>query len=188
MSRFWLGSTTDALMRHSTVPILLIRPEAEATPSSTEAFAHRKIVVPLDGSGKSEAILTHALALGGEADAEYELVRVLPYPKDFTSAYLPHTVQINAHLLQEGQAAAQEYVETQVAPLEERGIRATAHTIVDSSPAAGILHFAEQMEADLIAMSTHGRGGVSRILLGSVTDKVVRGAEIPMLVYHPHDV
>lgn len=188
MSRFWLGSTTDALVRHSTVPILLMRPEEEATPSSGEPFAPGKIVVPLDGSDESEAILAHALALGGNTDVEYELVRVFPYPEDFASAYLPHTAQINAHLLQEGKAAAQEYVETQVAALKERGIRATAHTIVDSSPAAGILHFAAEMGADLIAMSTHGRGGVSRILLGSVTDKVVRGAEVPMLVYHPHDV
>ena len=159
MSRFWLGSTTDALVRHSTVPILLLRPEEEATPSSTEPFAPRKIVLPLDGSDESEAMLTHALALGGDADVEYELVRVFPYPEDFASAYLPHTVQINAHLLQEGRAAAQEYVETQAAALEERGMRATAHTLVASSPAAGILPLAKPMAADLVAPPPPGRGG-----------------------------
>jgi nucleotide-binding universal stress UspA family protein len=116
------------------------------------------------------------------------LLRVFPYPEEFASSYLPHTIQVNAELLKEGEAAAKEYIDAQTAALRERGINATGHVCVDASPASGILHFADRTESDLIAMSTHGRGGVSRLLLGSVTDKVLRGAQIPMLVYHPHDV
>jgi nucleotide-binding universal stress UspA family protein len=188
MSRFWLGSTADALIRHSTFPILLLRPTADVDPGLAQDFNPRKVLIPLDGSKEGEAILGPALSLADDPEAHVSLLRVFPYPEEFASSYLPHTIQVNAQLLKEGEAAAKEYVDTQAARLSERGIEATGHVTVDASPAAGILHFAGRTGADLIAMSTHGRGGVSRVLLGSVTDKVIRGAEIPMLVYHPHEV
>jgi nucleotide-binding universal stress UspA family protein len=187
MSRFWLGSTADGLIRRSTIPILLLRPCEEA-PETKAEFNPRRVLVPLDGSDESESILTHAVALAGNGETEFDILRVYPYPRDYASSYLPHTVQVNADVLEEGRAAAAEYVEEQAAMLTERGIPATAHIITDREPAAGILHFAEQSGTDLIAMCTHGRGGVSRLVLGSVTDKVIRGAQIPTLVSHPHDV
>ena len=187
MSRFWLGSTADGLIRRSTIPILLLRPSEEA-PETEPDFNPRRVLVPLDGSDESEAILTHAVALAGNGETEFDILRVYQYPKDYASSYLPHTVQLNADVLERGRTAAAEYVEEEAARLIERGIPATGHIVTDREPAAVILHFAEQSGADLIAMSTHGRGGVSRLVLGSVTDKVIRGAQIPTLVYHPHDV
>jgi nucleotide-binding universal stress UspA family protein len=56
---------------------------------------------------------------------------------------------------------------------------------VQQRPAEAILGDAEAQQVDLIALATHGRGGVSRLFLGSVADKVVRGATVPVLVYHP---
>ncbi|MCH8812111.1 MAG: universal stress protein [Gemmatimonadetes bacterium] len=186
MSRFWLGSTADGLIRRSTIPILLLRPCEEA-PGTQPDFDPRRVLVPLDGSDESEAILTHALALAGNGETEFDLLRVYPYPKEIASSYLPHTVQVNADLFESGRTAAAQYVEEKAATLIERGIPATGHVVTDREPAEGILHFAEQRGADLIAMCTHGRGGVSRFVLGSVTDKVIRGAQIPTLVFHPHD-
>ncbi len=188
MSRFWLGSTADALVRHSTFPLLLLRPTEDVTLNLTGDFSPKKVLIPLDGSAEGEAIIAHALALADDPEAEFSLLRVFPYPEEFASSYLPHTIQVNAELLKEGEATAKQYIDGQATALCDRGLKATGHVCVDASPAAGILHFAERTEADLIAMSTHGRGGVSRMLLGSVTDKVLRGAQIPMLVYHPHDV
>jgi len=188
MSRFWLGSTADALIRHSTFPILLIRPTSDVAITTTQVFSPKKVLVPLDGSNEGEAILRHALALADDPEAHFSLLRVFPYPEEFASSYLPHTIQVNAEILKEGEAAAKEYIDKQAAALVAGGVKATGHVSVDASPAAGILHFAERTGADLIAMSTHGRSGVSRMLLGSVTDKVIRGAEIPMLVYHPEEV
>ncbi len=187
MSRFWLGSTADGLIRRSTIPILLLRPCEEA-PGTKPDFNPRRVLVPLDGSDESEAILTHAVALAGDGETEFDILRVYPYPKDYASSYLPHTVQVNADVLERGRTAAADNVEAEAATLTERGIPATGHIVTDREPAAAILHFAEQAGADLIAMSTHGRGGVSRLVLGSVTDKVIRGAQIPTLVYHPHEV
>ncbi len=157
MSRFWLGSTADGLIRRSTIPILLLRPREDA-PGTKPDFNPRRVLVPLDGSDESEAILTHAVALAGNGQTEFDILRVSPYPKDFASSYLPHTVRVNADLLERGRAAAAEYVEEEAATLIERGIAATGHIVTDRGPAAGILHFAEQSGADLIAMCTHGRG------------------------------
>ena len=132
-------------------------------------------------------ILSHAIALVGGEGSEFHLLRVFPYPRDFSSSYLPHTVQMNADVAEEGRKTAEEYVRAQAVKLVKQGLSAKDHVIVEANPATGILHFAEQCGADLIAMSTHGRGGVSRFVLGSVTDKVVRGAPVPTLVFHPHN-
>ncbi len=186
MSRFWLGSTADGLIRRSTIPILLLRPCEEGPPPKPD-FNPGRVLVPLDGSDESEAILAHAVALAGNVETQFDIVRVYPYPKDFASSYLPHTARVNSNMLERGRTAAAEYVKEEATTLSERGICATGHIVPDREPAAGILHFAERSGADLIAMSTHGRGGVSRLVLGSVTDKVIRGAQIPILVYHPND-
>ena len=186
MSRFWLGSTADGLVRHSTVPILLLRPDEDA-PDQVADFEPKRVLVPLDGSQESEAILSHAVDLAADEDTEFDLLRVYPYPRDLASSYLPHTVQLNTNVFEEGRKAAEEYVTEEARKLVDRGLSAKGHLVTEGSPASGILHFAERSDADLIAMSTHGRGGVSRLVLGSVTDKVVRGARIPTLVYHPHD-
>jgi nucleotide-binding universal stress UspA family protein len=186
MSRFWLGSTADGLIRRSTIPILLLRPCEEALGTQPD-FNPRRVLVPLDGSDESEAILTHALDVAGNGETEFDLLRIYPYPKEVASTYLPQTVQVNVDVLESGRTAAAEYVTEKAATLIERGIPATGHIVTDREPAGGILHFAEQSGADLIAMCTHGRSGMSRFVLGSVTDKVVRGAQIPTLVCHPHD-
>ncbi|MCH8812635.1 MAG: universal stress protein [Gemmatimonadetes bacterium] len=187
MSRFWLGSTADGLIRRSTIPILLMRPREEA-PGTQPDFNPRRVLVPLDGSEESEAILNYALTLVGNGETEFDLLRIYPYPKEVASSYLPQTVQVNVDALERGRTAAAEYVEEEAGKLIERGIPATGHVVTDMEPAAGILHFAEQSGADLIAMCTHGRRGVSRFVLGSVTDKVIRGVEVPTLVCHPHHV
>ena len=185
MSRFWLGSTADGLVRHSTVPILLLRPSEEK--NGPPDFEPKSVVVPLDGSRESEAILSHAVELVGDEGATFHLVRVHPYPRDLASSYLPHTAQLNIKVFEEGRKAAEDYVLRQARVLAASGLIAEGHLITEGSPARGILEFTEQVGADLIAMSTHGRGGVSRLVLGSVTDKVLRGARIPTLVYHPSD-
>jgi nucleotide-binding universal stress UspA family protein len=188
MSRFWLGGTADGLIRQSTIPILLLRPWEGASGAQPSFGLPRKVVVPLDGSDEGEAILPHAIALAGEGETDFEILRTYPSPGTPSTSYLPHMVQANADAMEEFRCAATTYVAEKAKELVERGVSATGHVVAGTGPAAAILHFAEESGADLIAMSTHGRGGVSRLVLGSVTDKVIRGAQIPILVYHPHDV
>ena len=70
---------------------------------------------------------------------------------------------------------------------DETGIEPETHVVVESAIASAIVDFARANKIDLIAMSTHGRG-LSRLLLGSVADKVLRGSGVPMLLFRPFDV
>jgi nucleotide-binding universal stress UspA family protein len=64
-------------------------------------------------------------------------------------------------------------------------VEVTGQVVLDNSPSNGVLHFAAEHDIDLIAMATHGRGRVARMVLGSVTDKVLRGAHHSVLVCRP---
>ncbi|MDX1747152.1 MAG: universal stress protein, partial [Halobacteriales archaeon] len=145
----------------------------------------RHMLVPMDGSKLSEQVLECAMDLGHVDGVRYTLVRVFPYPAEFASAYLPHTVQLNAQVIEEGKKEAKSYIEARAAELRAEGHEVEGKLIVDANPAAGILHAAEEVGADIIAMATHGRGGLGRLMLGSVTDKVLRGSHVPVLTFRP---
>jgi nucleotide-binding universal stress UspA family protein len=141
----------------------------------------------MDGTELSEKVLECAMDFGSADGVKYTLVRVFPYAAEFTSAYLPHTVQLNAAVFEEGMADAKASVEEKAEELRKSGHDVRALLLVDASPAAGILRAAEEVGADLVAMSTHGRGGLNRLMLGSVTDKVLRGSHVPVLVFRPSE-
>ena len=82
-------------------------------------------------------------------------------------------------------ADANRYLEGVAQKVRERGLQARTEVVVEDQPASAILHEAERERAGLIAIATHARTGLSRMLLGSVADKVIRGAHVPVLVYHP---
>jgi nucleotide-binding universal stress UspA family protein len=185
-SRLWLGSSSDQFIRRSRVPVLLVKPEESSTlsaPGSEEPFEH--MLVPMDGSKHSESVLECALDLGKTDGVRYTFVRVFPYPAEFASAYLPHTVQLNAEIFEESKREADAYVQGKAREFQAEGLDVSAKLVVDASPAAGILHTADEVGADLIAMATHGRGGVNRLMLGSVADKILRAAHVPVLMLRP---
>jgi nucleotide-binding universal stress UspA family protein len=113
--------------------------------------------------------------LADDGEAKFYILRIYPHPGTYRSSYLPHTIQVNVEVHEKGRIAATEYVDEKAEELAGWGISATGHVVAGTGLATGILQFAEQTGADLIAMSTHGRGGVSRLVLGSVTDKVHSG-------------
>jgi nucleotide-binding universal stress UspA family protein len=184
LARFWLGSVADALIRVSPVPVLLLRP-GEHLPSVEHPRAFRQILIALDGSALSEEILEHALGLGALVQAEYTLLCVV---EPFTlPGYNPiaQTHGLAAQATEEARAAAQTYLDSVAQRLQAAG--ATVHTrvLIAEQVAAAILEDASQHSIDVIAMSTHGRSGLVRLLIGSVADKVLRGAERAVLVYRP---
>ncbi len=181
LSRFWLGSVADHLMRHVHVPVLLIRPSGEAQPASQVA----RILVTLDGSEFSERAIDHAVALGQPFGAEYVLLMVLepPYPVVDPNGLM--VVPLDPEAERKLRASAQRYLEGHAARLRQRGFK-VATQVADGLPVARtILAEADRIGADLIAIASHGVGGLQRVLVGSVTDKVVRGATHPVLVVRP---
>lgn len=179
MSRIWLGSVADRLIRQSAVPILVVQPGAEPLDLTREPSLKR-ILIPLDGSPLAEQAIDHALWVGRPVDTQYILLRVVePIVRGFFVDGIEPSVDADA------QAAAYRHASGELAAavgrLRDAG-RSVADDIWTGQPAAQILEAADTYHADLIVMTTHGRGGVARLLVGSVADKVLRGASVPILI------
>ncbi|MGD9047723.1 MAG: universal stress protein [Anaerolineae bacterium] len=138
---------------------------------------YKRILLPLDGSATSEQALPHAIAQAKQFGAMLILLRVLEP--------LPHVRGMSAadisSIRQQTSEWAQEYVDQLVTNTREKGISAQA-AIVEGQPNVTILQFAERNQVDLIVICSRGRSGFSRWLMGSVADRVVRGATVPVLL------
>ena len=187
-SRAWLGSTADTYLRHTEGPLLLVRPEDEEEEVDLAGrFQVQRILVATDGSTASEAILDPVVELGRVFGAALHLVRIVEFPHGIPSVYLPDAVLSAREQLDGAREAAEQETRDLVDRLQDRGVAATSSVEVAGHAAPGILSAAKDGSFDLIAIATHGRGGVRRMVLGSVADKVIRGAEVPVLVVRPKD-
>ncbi len=185
VSRVWLGSVADRFVRQADRPVLLVKPDEDDHPGLGVAAAFDSLLVPLDGSELSESALAHATEFGELFGSAYHLTRVVAYPVDLASPYLPHTAQMNQAVLEEAKERAAEYLEAHAERMRKRGVRVTTSISVDAQAGHGILLEADAVECDGIAMATHGRKGLTRALLGSTADKVLRGTDLPLLLYRP---
>lgn len=183
-SRFWLGSVADGLIRSSEAPVLLIRPDAGRAETAPEPSVE-SILVTLDGSRLSEKILGPAGELARLFGARMRLLRIVPPVMAPGFSYPDLPAGIDADAVQELQESAQAGLQRIVGRLEEEGHDVEAEVLLDPRPAPAILDVCEEAAPSLVAMATHGRGGLRRAVLGSITDKVVRGADRPVLVYRP---
>lgn len=144
-----------------------------------------KILVPLDGSNMAEAALPLARDLAERNGAELILLHVnTPLPLRF---YGPEMMAPLAEMGQEAQVAANTYIHHTAANLMNRGIKVRTVLQDETTAAGAILDYADHNAVDLIAMSTHGRSGIGRWLLGSVADKVIHGAKMPVLLVRPDE-
>ena len=135
----------------------------------------KKMLIPLDGSELSERVLPHIELLAKQSSAEVILLRVVPFtwPNEFL-----HVREMGDKLDKE----ASDYLFALHAQLEEKGVKGECCVNEGSVPEV-ICDFAREREVDVIAMSTHGRGGIKRWALGSVADKVIQGSPVPVLLY-----
>ena len=185
LTRAWLGSTADAFLRHAHQPVLLVRPDEDEGVTPGDDLTFGRILVPLDGSPLSETELDLAKGLAKLFDAELLLVRIVAYPVEIASPYLPHTVQMNQQIVDEAKSVAHRYLHDAAASLQAEGFRVRTFVKVDAQPGHAIARVVEEEDADMVVMATHGRGGLQRALLGSTTDKVIRSVHVPVLVRRP---
>ncbi len=187
--RFWLGSVADEMIRHAATPVLVVKPRT-GLPDLGEETPLRQILIPLDGSALGEQAIEPATALGGLAEAHYTLLRTikpaLPLAIDYLQAPMTpeyqELFQKVQNLHQQEVKHAEEYVQGVSQRLAQRALRAETRVVSAEQPAAAILEEASYAGANLIALATHGRGGLGRLWLGSVADKVVRASALPVLV------
>lgn len=145
-----------------------------------------RILVPLDGSKLSEGVLPFVEALAGQLRAVLYLVEVVAaeseaWPK---AEEPPHPVSGQSEWEARGIQAAVGYLSGMATALQARNIDARWE-VVEGAAATSIINFAHSHAIDLIAMSTHGRSGLSRMVFGSVADQVMREASIPVLMVRP---
>ena len=184
LARFWLGSVADTLVHLSSVTVLSLRP-AEPVPPIDHPPVFRHILIPLDGSALAEQILEPALALGDLTRAMYTLLHIVEPLVLPDYALLAPTFQLDPQLTQAALAKGQRYLDDLAQRLRTGGRQVHTRALLAAQPAAEILDAAQAQGADLIALATHGRSGLTRLLLGSVADKVRRGADMPVLLYRP---
>jgi nucleotide-binding universal stress UspA family protein len=183
--RAWLGSVADALIRNAICPIVMVRPQDEEftiAASSDRGFKH--IIVALDGSESSEKVLKYAELVGAPFGAHLTLVRVTsPLAWHATGVY--SVVAAAPPLSHE---AIRDYLELIAGGLRQFGLSVSTEVLEGGSPADAIVQYAHAHGADLIALATSGAGGVERLLLGSVADKVIRSSPVPTLICNTRHV
>jgi len=178
-SRLTLGSVTDSLIRRTTIPVLVVKPAASyLNPQVRGAF--KRIVVPLDGSPLAEQVLEPVITLAMLEDSEILLLNVLEREEPPAGSRQPQ-----APWWEKGVAAAKAYLARVAQHTRTRQLSVLTEVVVGDDVAEGIAAYAGKEEADLIAIATHGRGGLSRVLRGSVADALTRSARSCVLVFHP---
>ena len=188
LSRAWLGSIADAVIRRSSVPVLLLRPIDGTSRRDAAHHLFRNVLVLLDGSSLASTILTPALALARSGGGRLILMRVIqPVPSmvldaGMSFAYPPPLSDDEATeaLVEE----AKQQLSTIATQTDSDGVVIETHVAVGAHVAQAILDYVNAHEIDVIAMATHGRGA-SRNLIGSTADKVLRGSGVPMLIHRP---
>jgi nucleotide-binding universal stress UspA family protein len=137
------------------------------------------ILVPLDGSHLAEAALGPAVAIAAQFRSKVLLVQVMPFDVMGAVAEADLSAESETQVIEE--RAARDYLTHLVYDLAARGIAAEAR-VIEGDPAAVILNVLEAEDVALLVMSTHGRGGLARVVMGSVADQVLRESRVPTLL------
>jgi nucleotide-binding universal stress UspA family protein len=184
--RFLWGSVTAAVARHARCRVLLVRGRDDA-PDLGAARLPRDILVPLDGSGRGEEAVRAAVTLGSLSGASYDLLHVISAWS--FSAFTMHGHGALTPLPGEmPEADARYYLDGVAAKLARQGDTATSRVLIDDrSMAEAIAGYAERTGAELIALTTRGRGPLSRLFRGSVAEEVACRVGVPVLLTRSRD-
>ena len=180
VQRWIIGSVADKVMRLGTRPVLLVR-----APEPAEAVREvmiQRLLVPLDGSPLAEEALPEAFELAQATGASVTLVRVQPW----LSAMILADEYGYAADVSEWETDVEEAAKLYLEKVQER-VPAAIHSeavVLRGNASLMLEEYAKQHETDLIVMSTHGRSGLRRAILGSVAERLVR-AGLPALLIHP---
>ena len=163
--RLIAGSVAEEVLRHAEIPVLVTRP-------SSVVQENRPIVVALDGSERSEAILPDVERLARKLGSAVHVIRVAQPVLAAGMGEAPIVLPPEDPM---------PYLKGVLRRFEAAGLKATAAAL-EGGPADSILRYVEKTSASLLCMATHGRSGLERILLGSVAEELVRKAPCPVLL------
>ena len=178
--RWLLGSVTSKVVQTATNALLLIRPSHNF--DASRPVRMDQIFVPLDGSALAEKALPHACALAKRLNPEIQLLRVYSLPMDAYVVADGVLARGPAQYREELAKQAQENLEGKVAALRADGFERVVGIALEGDAASEIIDLASKTPDSLIAMSTHGRSGIGRWVLGSVAEKILQHAHNPLLL------
>ncbi len=174
----WLGSVADAVVRHAPCPVLAMCEKAVAEPPHTVSM-----LVLLDGSDISEAILPETEEFARAIGAEVELMRVVA-PAAVNESVVADAVAAPTATTGDVTSRATHELERAAVMLRQRGLTVSTRVLVGRNASQSILRHIAAARPGIVAMATHGRG-LSRLFLGSVADRVLREGGRPTLIFRP---
>ncbi len=181
-TRWLLGSTAEKVIQETTSPVLLVRSRRPSEAEVLERVAFSRILVPLDGSRIGEAALPCVKALASKIKSSVTLLHIgSPIYEALHELQQEYKGPLPAEMVEDIMAASGSYLVGVGQAMGKKGFEVDWE-VLTGDPAEKILEYASERNFDLIAMSSHGRGGIARWVLGSVADKVIRNSEAPVLI------
>ena len=185
LGRWVLGSVTDKVLHGASNPLLITHAQADG--SSPSSVSLKNLIVPLDGSPLADQVLPHVEALAPALGLNVILVRVTASADEY---YRYIDMSMGAGIdtgrfeqyAKEAEEEAATYLQKVKTQLDAKGITSVEERLISGNAARAILDLAQETPDSLVAMTTHGRSGVERWVLGSVTDRLVRHSGQPVLV------
>ncbi|NHN43205.1 universal stress protein [Halorubellus sp. JP-L1] len=170
LERYLLGSVTEKVVRLSPVPVLTARARAD----EELTFPYEDLLVPVDGSESAEHAAEHAAALAATVDATVHVLSVVDtggLGPDVRSVLASNRTREHAEAL----------VDDVASTITDLGVADVVTHVTDGRPATAIASHVDDHDVHAIVMGTTGRRGADRVLLGSVAEKTVRTAPVPVL-------
>ena len=174
LRRFTMGSVTRRTVRSSDCPVLVVGED------TTVSANPQGILLPTDGSAAAAGSATHALELCEAFEATLHVINVV----DLTG---PWSTIESSDLLLAFEAAGKQAVDAIIERADDRDIASVQTSVISGYPAESIVDYVEQRPIDLVVMGTHGRSGIERALLGSVTEAVIGNAAVPVFTVKQTD-
>ena len=186
LARWWMGSVADKVLHMAGHPLLLVR--SHPSQGISGESPPERLIVPLDGSDAAAEVLPHVAILASRMDIPVELVQVTVSEAEYYQAMsmglrvLPPSLPSFRTFADRAEGEANEYVSDVRRRLQQQGVSSVEARLVQGAPADCIVDLASSRDNSLVAMTTHGRSGVGRMILGSVAERVVRQSGGPVLL------
>lgn len=186
LDRLRLGSVASSFLARSTVPVFLVRPAGPDAPAPGRELPTGRMLITLDGSAFAESMLPHAAVFADTLGMSLELLSVAEPVAAPIALFGAATLAVDDFVTTDEESDTRRYLVRQAQQFSLKHPPKIT-VLVDNSAARAIVTYVRQSAPGIIAIATHGRSALARMILGSVADKVLQGVEQPMLVYRPSE-
>lgn len=185
LARWLIGSVAGKVLQYSSNSVLLVRPKPHSPIAEPKL---RTVVVPLDGSPAAEQILPHVVELAEALSLSVVLVRVTWSVADYykwDGGIMGTAGPDYPQIAEQVDADATNYLEAVSSRLQTEGVEKVSECLAHGDPAGAIINLVQETQDSFVAMTTRGRTGLARMVLGSVADRVVRHCGEPVFLVRP---